>query len=120
MSAMVNSTQNVRFKTGWLLLLIAAALMALNHFVLIFALDEPTLFIGYTVFNFYALAVLLIPFRRYERWAWYCTWILPLGFVAPAFLNPDIAIFYYVVAAVCVLGLLLTRQEFFANMVEPS
>jgi hypothetical protein len=103
---------NIRFKTGWILLLIAISLMALNHFVLIFALDEPTLFTGYTAFNFYALAVLLIPFRHYERWAWYCTWILPLALVVPAYLNPDIAIIYYTVAAVCVAGLLLTRQEF--------
>ena len=115
MSAMVSSTQNVRFKTGWILLLVAAALMALNHFVMIFALDEPTLFVGYTAFSFYALTVLLIPFRHYERWAWYCTWILPLGLVVPAFLNPEIAIIYYAVTTVCVLGLLLTRQEFFAG-----
>jgi hypothetical protein len=105
-----------RFKTGWVLLLIAAGLMVLNHFMLIFAEDEPTLFIGYTAFSFYALVVLLIPFRRYERWAWYCTWILPLGLVAPAFFNFDtIGIFYSVFAAICVLGLLLTRQEFLAG-----
>jgi hypothetical protein len=115
MSALVSNRQNSRFKTGWVLLLIATALMALNHSVLIFALDEPTLFIGYTAFNFYALTVLLIPFRRFERWAWYCMWILPLGLVAPAFLNPDIAIIYYVFTAVCMFGLLLTRQEFFAG-----
>src|SRR5262245_29823041 len=116
-SAIVSSRQIGRFKTGWVLLLIATGLMALNHFVLIFALDEPTLFIGYTAFNFYALAVLLIPFRRYERWAWYCSWILPVGLAAPAYIDPDpvITMIYYTVAAVCVLGLLLTRQEFFAG-----
>jgi len=115
MSATASTSQNARFKTGWILLLISAALMALNHFVLIFALDEPTLFIGYAAFNFYSLVVLYIPFRQYERWAWYATWILPLGLAAPAYTDPNLAIFYYAVAAVCVLGLLLTRQEFFAR-----
>jgi hypothetical protein len=115
MSAIVSSTQKSRFKTGWILLLVAAALMALNHSMMIFASDEPTLFIGYAAFSFYALAILLVPFRRYERWAWYCTWILPIGLVLPAFLNPDIAIIYYVATVVCVAGLLFTRQEFLAG-----
>jgi hypothetical protein len=105
--------QNSRFKIGWVLLLSAAGLMALNHFVLIFALDEPTLFIGYTAFSVYALAVLAIPFRHRERWAWYCTWVLAIGLAIPAYLNPDIAVFYAVFAALCTLGLLLTKQEFF-------
>lgn len=29
-------------------------------------------------FNIFALAVTLIPYRRYERWAWYTLWMLPL------------------------------------------
>jgi hypothetical protein len=115
MSAIVNSGHDTRFKTGSILLLVSAALMALNHFVLIFALDEPTLFTGYAAFNFYSLVVLYIPFRRHERWAWYVTWILPLGLAAPAFTDPNLAIFYYSVAAACVVGLLLTMHDFFAK-----
>jgi hypothetical protein len=110
MSGTVRISQNVRFKIGWVLLLVSAALMALNHFVLIFALDEPTLFIGYAAFNFYSLVVIYIPFRQYEKWAWYATWILPIGLAAPAYTDPNLAIFYYSVAVVCVLGLLLTMQ----------
>lgn len=33
--------------------------------------DEPVLFFGYAAFNLYALLALAIPFRRWERWAWY-------------------------------------------------
>ena len=115
MMSTANIGQSQRFKIGWILLLVCAGLMALNHFVLIFALDEPTLFIGYTAFSFYSLAVLYIPFRQRERWAWYTTWILPIGLAAPAYTAPDIAIFYYSFAALCVAGLLLTMQEFFAR-----
>jgi hypothetical protein len=114
MSATVNAGHNARFKTGWIMLLVAAALMALNHIGLIFALDEPILFTGFAAFNLYALVVIAIPFRRHERWAWYATWILPIGLAAPAFTDPNIALFYYAVAGACVLGLLLTMRDFFA------
>ena len=115
MSAIIKVGQNSRFKIGRIILLAAAALMTLNHFSMIFALNEPTLFAGYTAFTLYAFLVLYIPFSRGEKWAWYASWILPIGLAAPAFLNADIAILYYSVAAVCVLGLLLTGQDFFAR-----
>src|SRR6266540_4004642 len=83
MSATVNVGQNARFKTGRIILLVAAALMTLNHFGLIFVLGEPVLFMGFAAFNLYALVVIAIPFRRHEKWAWYATWILPIGLAAP-------------------------------------
>jgi hypothetical protein len=116
MSTLVNVGHNARFKTGWIILLAAAALMTLNHSVLIFALDNPVLFMGYAAFNLYALLVIAIPFRRCETWAWYATWILPIGLAVSAALaaDPNITPFYYAVAAACVLGLLLTMRDFFA------
>jgi hypothetical protein len=115
MSATVNAGHHARFKTGRIMLLVSAALMTLNHVGLIFALDEPVLFTGFAAFNLYALVIIAIPFRRHERWAWYATWILPIGLAAPAFTDPNIALFYYAVAAACVLGLLLTMRDFFAG-----
>jgi hypothetical protein len=109
------STHNTRFKFGWIALLVSAALMALGHFSLIFVLDEPVLFTGFAIFNFYALIVILIPFRRAEKWAWLTTWLLPIGLALPAASDPDIAIYYFAVAAVCVLGLLVTMQDFFSK-----
>ena len=115
MTARTLPSQNSRFKFGWIVLLIIAALMTLSHFALIFILDEPTLFIGFTLFNLYALIVLLIPFRRGENWAWLTTWILPVGLALPASTDPNIAIYYFSVAAVCALGLLLTMRDFFSK-----
>ena len=115
MSATAIPAQNTRFKIGWIMLIILAALMTLNHFVLIFALDNPVLFIGYTAFNLYALIVILIPFRRGEKWAWLATWILPIGMALPASTNPDLAIFYYSVAGLCMVGLLLSLRDFFSK-----
>jgi hypothetical protein len=115
MLATTISVPNTRFKFGWVALLISAALMTLTHFSLIFILDEPDLFTGFAFFNLYALLVILIPFRRGEKWAWVTTWLLPIGLALPAALDPDIMIFYFAVAALCVLGLLLSMQPFFAK-----
>jgi hypothetical protein len=119
-SASAKVGQNALYRAGWIALIVSAALMTLNHFVLIFALNEPVLFLGWTAFNLYALAVLLIPFHRLEKWAWYVTWVLPIGLAAGGFTAPDIALFYYAVAAACVLGLLLTMREFFAPERRPA
>ena len=115
MSADTNLTRNFRFKSGWIILLVSAALMALNHLSLMFILDNPTLFAGFAAFNLYAFLVILIPFRRGEKWAWVATWILPIGLALPAATDPGIAIYYYAVAGVCVLGLLLTMRDFFSK-----
>lgn len=107
--------QPVRFKVGLIILLVAAGLLTLLHLLLMVSLDEPILFSGYTAFNLYALLVIALPLRRHERWAWYLTWVLPLGLAIPASLDRDIAPLYYAVAAVCVVGLLLSRRSVFAG-----
>lgn len=118
MSATINIRQNVRFKTGWIILLAAAGLMMLNHVVLFFAEDEPVLFAGFAAFTAYALVVIAVPFRQRERLAWYAGWIQPIGLAAPAALanDPNIAPFYYAVAAASVVGLFLTMPEFVAKV----
>ena len=105
MSTLVTVSHNARFKTGRIILLVAAALMTLNHVGLMFVLDNPVLFMGYAAFNLYALLVIAIPFRRCEKWAWYATWILPIGLAIPASTDPKLAPFYYIVAAACVRAL---------------
>lgn len=113
MSADTNFTRNFRFKSGWIILLVSAALMTLGHLSMIFVLDEPNLFTGFAAFTLYSFIVILIPFRRGEKWAWLTTWILPVGLAIPAATDPNIAIYYFGIAAVCVLGLLLTMRDFF-------
>jgi hypothetical protein len=48
MSTNIAAGHNARFMAGWILLLIVTALMTLNHAIMIFALDEPILFAGFT------------------------------------------------------------------------
>jgi hypothetical protein len=116
MAATVNRGLNSRFTIGRLMLVAAAGLMTANHIGLMVVLDDPALFLGYAAFNLYASVVIAIPFRRREQWAWYTTWLLPIGLAGAAVLanDPNIAPFYYAVAAVCVVGLLLTMRDVFA------
>ncbi len=107
--------RDIRFRIGWIVLLIVAGLMALMHFALIFVIhDEATLFAGYAAFNLYAFVVIWIPFRRRERWAWFTTWILPItsALVAAVATDPGIPPLYYAMAAVSALGLLATIRYF--------
>jgi len=115
MSAITIPAQNTRFKIGWITLLVLAGLMTVSHLIMIFVMGEPNLFTGFTAFYLYSFVVLLIPFRRGEKWAWLTTWILPIAMLVPGATDPNIRFYYFGVAAVCALGLLLTMRDFFSQ-----
>jgi len=62
-------------------------------------------------FNILALVVVLIPYRRYERWAWYALWMLPLQWLWQFAFLPDLA--YLMLALLTAVGLLLPYRKFF-------
>lgn len=113
MTANSSLAQNNRFKVGWFIALILSAVMTLNHLVLMFAVKELELFVGWAAFNLYATLVLWFPFRRGEKWAWFSSWILVIGLGSAIFFNPQIGVWYLGVAGVIALGLLLTWPSFF-------
>ena len=114
MSTQTVATRSTMFKIGWITLLVISALATLNHVTLMFIMmDEATLFIGWAAYNLYSTVVLYIAFRRGEKWAWYTTWILAIGFASPIFFGSTIGVLYLGVAGVMALGLLLTRPAFF-------
>ncbi len=115
MASTTPAVSGVAFKVGYGLLLAGAGLMTLNHFVLIFVFDNPILFVGWACLNALNLTVLCIPFRRLEPWAWAATWLLPIALTIVAVLDRNIALYYLAVAAVCVVGLLLTVRAFGAQ-----
>lgn len=115
MLSAITQNRDWRFASGWLILLVLSLLSFLQHFVLVFLEHDPTLFVGWTAFNLYSTVVLLIPFRRAEKWAWYCTWILALGFAGLIFFNDRIGLDYLIAAAVAALGLFLTHPTFFGE-----
>ena len=117
MSTQALAERNATFKMGWIALLVISALMALWHTAAVFIMvDETTLFLGWAAFNLYSTIVLYIPFRRGQKWAWYTSWILVIGFAAPILFSQESFTVYYLGAAVLMaVAMLLTRPAFFAN-----
>lgn len=117
MTTQTLATRSTTFKICWIALLVTSALFALWHIIAVFIIiDEATLFLGWAAFNLYSTLVLYIPFRRGEKWAWYTSWILVIGFAAPILFSQESFTVYYLGAAVLVaVALLLTRPAFFAN-----
>ena len=114
MSTQTMAAPSTTFKIGWIALLVISGLAALSHILLAFVVkDEATLFIGWAAFNLYSTLVLYIPFRRGEKWAWYTTWILVLGFAIAIFFNTQIGTFYLGEAVLMAVALLLTWPAFF-------
>ncbi len=115
MATQAMDTRSTTFMIGWIALLVISALWTLGHLMLIFFLpDDATLFLGWAAFNLYSTLVLYIPFRRGEKWAWYTTWLLVVGFAAPILLTRESFVVWYIGAAgIMALSLLLTRPAFF-------
>ena len=63
-------------------------------------------------FEILTLIIILIPFRRGERWAWWTLWLMPALWIGLFILSPDL-IGLLVLALVSVAGLLLSRRRFF-------
>jgi len=68
-------------------------------------------------FNVLALVVVLIPFKRHERWAWYALWMLPLQWLVQFVFFPDLA--YLTLALLTTVGLVLPYRRFFPRE-EPA
>jgi hypothetical protein len=115
MSTQTVTTRDATFEVGWIVMLIISILATLNHIMLPAYGDDVGLSIGWTGYSLYATVVIAIPFRRGERWAWYTSWILVIGFAAPIlfFRGEGIAVIYLIIAGVMALCLLLTRPTFF-------
>ena len=105
--------QTTTFKIGWWLLVLLSALSIINHASLLFFIpDEATLFLGWAAFNVFSTVVLLIPYRRLEKWAWNLTWVLVLPYVVIALFDSEIGIYYVSAGVLMALGQLLTRSAF--------
>jgi len=114
MSTQSKVTHNDTFTIGWIVLMFIAVLATLNHIMLPAYGDDVALAIGWTGYSLYAIVVLAIPFRLGERWAWYSTWILVIGFAIPILINQEIYVVAYLIAAgLMALSLLLTRPAIF-------
>ena len=114
MSTQTVITRSTTFEVCWIVLLMISVLATLNHIMLPLYGDPVALGIGWTGFSLYATAVIAIPFRRGERWAWYISWILVIGFAYPILIiRESYTVAYLIAAGVMALSLLLTWPAFF-------
>ena len=106
------------FRAGWWALVVITALLALNHALgtIAFATsdDERAMFMIFLALNLLSLVVLVIPYRRRERWSWWATWIPVITNAIPllVFSFDAIAVFYASLAVLMAAGQLTTLRAF--------
>lgn len=107
----------VLFRIGWGVLAVLLAAFAVNHIAGIWYIagstDEAQMFELFGALNLLALVVLLLPYRRLERWAWWAMWIaiVPVALVL-AFAPGDIGLIYSITAGVMALAQFATLPRF--------
>ena len=94
-----------QFKITWIILIVSAGLGLVFAILLAITpnsiLPDPSFRIGdaplairiwgvtWIAFSLVALVLLLIPYRRGERWAWVSLWLLPLLWLSHFAFAPD-------------------------------
>ncbi len=132
-AVVVNERGRAYEEYGWVILLASALLGVFGAVVTAFPpgyiLSDPFSQGGYAIlaalgiasvgFNSLALAIILVPYRRYERWSWYTLWILPLMWLSYFALAPDLT-YYLVLAIITSVGLILPYRRYFYGGEESS
>ncbi len=114
MSEFTVQRQSPSFRIGWGVLLFLAAGNVLSHIGLFFFDAAETIFIAWSAFNLLATAILVVPYRRGEKWAWYVIWGLIIPYALIIFVNSEVGLYYLAEAVVMGLGQVLTYGAFFA------
>ena len=108
--------RSAAFKIGWGILLFFSIGNVLGHIGLsIFESQPSTVFVAWAGMNFLAAGILLIPYRRRERWAWFLIWALIVPYALVILFNQDVGLIYLGEAALMALGQLLTYRTVFAE-----
>jgi len=108
---------SITFRVGWWVLLVLTALFIVNHLAGTVAFanndDERLMFVGFAALGVVSLAVLLVPYRARESWAWWVSWVPIVPMVVPILQLADgIGVFYLVVAVVMAVAQLATLSTF--------
>jgi hypothetical protein len=128
---MANSARKRDYQEyGWMILSANAILGIIA--ALIISLPSLSVYLGLTLrvyptlaalgtallgLNVLALVVILVPFKRHERWAWYALWMLPLQWLSQFVFFPDLA--YLMLVVLTTVGLVLPYRRFFPRE-EPA
>jgi hypothetical protein len=114
MTIAVIPTQSTTYRLGWWVLFGISVLSVLSYAALIFVVPSSVdSLIAWVTFSLYSVFVVLIPYRRGERWAWYLTWVLVVPAVVLSLNDRDAAPYFLAAVGLTVIGQLLTRGAFF-------
>jgi hypothetical protein len=127
----VNGTWRAYGKYGWMILFASAALGIFGGVALMFPSDPTSQSarvlwlmsawgITWVGFNILALAVIVGPYRRGERWAWCALWIVPLLFVGFFLVASERTYSHLVLAILSALGLILPYRWYFSDPGQQS
>lgn len=127
----VNRRMEAYGRFGWMILFASAALGIFGGVALMFPSDLTSQSardlwltrawgITWVGFNIFALAVILGPYRRGERWAWYTLWLLPLLLLSYFVLAPHLPMNLVLAILIAALGLILPYRRYFAEPEQPS
>jgi hypothetical protein len=104
------------FKIGLAILLLISVGSVLAHIVMmLFDPGGDVVFLAWAAFNFMAATILIYPYRRGEKWAWYAIWGLVVPYALIIVYNSEIGPIYLTEAIVLAAAQLLTYRSFFAD-----
>lgn len=114
MSVKTTQSSSTTFRFGWTIIFLISLLGVISQLVLILVDPGHTdSFTAWATFMFYSVFVLLIPYRRGERWAWAITWVLVVPLIVVGLNDPDAAPYFWSVAGLVAISQVLTRTAFF-------
>ncbi|MGC4154836.1 MAG: hypothetical protein QM628_17430 [Propionicimonas sp.] len=105
------------FRIGWWTITVSTTLFALNHLVGAWAFassdDEQMMFLALAALQALSLIVLIVPYRRFERWAWRALWIQIAAMAATLVVfRSTLGLVYAAVAALMAAAQFATRPSF--------
>lgn len=116
MTETVTKIASRRFKIGWGILLFLAAGNVLSHIgLLLFDPGGDTIFLTWAAFNLLAAAILVLPYRRGEKWAWIVIWAMIIPYALIIVFNSEVGPYYLAEAALMTISQLLTYRAFFTS-----
>jgi len=112
---MSDSAMNSRatiFKIGFWILVLTIAGNAAGR-LLIHFYDKDLVTLVWAEYSLLGAVVLLIPYRRLEKWAWYAIWVLAVSFGLMTFYLPNgLGSIFLILAFVIAISQLLTYRAF--------
>lgn len=101
------------FKVGWSILMLIVAGNTLGQLgLLLFDPGGDTVFLAWAAFSFVTTAILLVPYRRGETWAWYVIWAAIVPYALVILFNQDVGPIYLGEAAMMAVGQILASGHF--------